>query len=91
MGQCAYCHRLFVSGAELAISIWRSDNHRNPAKVSKVRAHLSKSQVMVVWLSVEWRRGEEIVDNIVWQVAERAVEDKELRENGENKQQLHST
>ena len=62
-----------------------------PAKVSKVRAHLSKSQVMVVWLSVEWRRGEEIVDNIVWQVAERAVEDKELRENGENKQQLHST
>ncbi len=51
---------------------------RAPDLVSKVRAHLTKSQALKVGLCEEWRRGNEIVDNIARGLVERADEDKEL-------------
>ena len=53
---------------------------RSPHLISKVRAHLSKSQAVKIGLCEEWRRGNEIVDNIARGLAERAYEDKELLE-----------
>ena len=68
-------------------SVWRRDDYRNlaggfwrlmgeraPHLVSKVRAHLGKRQARKVGLCEEWRRGNEVVDNIARGLVERAYE-----------------
>jgi hypothetical protein len=63
---------------KLAGGFWRLMGERAPHLVSKVRAHLSPRQARKVGLCEEWRRGNEVVDNIAISPAERAYEDKEL-------------
>ncbi len=52
---------------------------RVPHLVSKVRAHLSKSQALRIGLCEEWRRGNEIVDNLARGLAERAYQEREFK------------
>ncbi len=72
-------------------SVWRRDDYRNPAAgfwrlmgdkapglISKVRAHLSKSQAQMIGLCEEWRRGNVIFDQIARGLAERAYEDRDI-------------
>ncbi len=51
---------------------------RVPHLVSKMWAHLSKSQAQRAGLCEEWRRGNEIVDNLARGLAERARQERDL-------------